>query len=85
MPQPAMPSAAHAAMHRQTELAGRDLGGMTSPVALVSRISAAVAPSANPLRYNGFAASLQLAIRESYSRPMTPATMATSAMLKTYQ
>ena len=41
--------------------------------------------SANPLRYNDFAASLQLAISESYSRPMTPATMATSAMLKTYQ
>ena len=73
-------------MTGRTELAGRDLGGMSSPVAPLSRIfTLRQRSSANPLRYNGFAASLRLAIRESYSRPMTPATMATSAMLKTYQ
>ncbi len=43
------------------------------------------APTPNRLGYNGFAASLQLARTESYSSPATPATMATSAMLNTYQ
>src|SRR5688572_13478690 len=44
-------------------------------------------PGANPNHpgYNGFAAPLRLGTNESYRRPTTPATIATSAMLNTYQ
>src|SRR5688572_27194793 len=87
MEQPATRNAAqHAAITGRIELAGRDLGGMLFPRgALLTRIVSAVALDPNPLRYNGFAASLRLSTRDSYRSPITPATMATAAMLKTYQ